>query len=124
MLRALRDRAGGDRAGNRLATSPQCPAKIWPTSGLRSSVQLKGALSTAANVQIWSDEPERICFHVLVGSESQHELAETCLDHLAAKAQLQFALSDVLRLYNSTDALWQKSSQPLRPQLASTPSSA
>ncbi|KAL1508778.1 hypothetical protein AB1Y20_004873 [Prymnesium parvum] len=63
----------------------------------RGSVQLKGALSTAANVQIWSDEPERICFHVFVGSEAQQELAETPLDHLAAKAQLQFALSDVLR---------------------------
>ena len=45
--------------------APSADAAAVHVALLASGSQLHEALSLAANVQLWSESPSRICFHVL-----------------------------------------------------------
>ena len=74
--------------------------------------ELQDTLSMAANVQLWSESPSRICFHVLAGDRALRELNAAPLALHAAKAGLSingngtFEL-DELRVHNASDAAWE-----------------
>ena len=74
----------------------------------RGSVRLQDALAAAANVQLWSEAPLRICFHLLADDAGLSELNKAPLAFLAAKARLLFLTAAVVRIYNSSDAVWEQ----------------
>ncbi|KAL1522862.1 hypothetical protein AB1Y20_017828 [Prymnesium parvum] len=76
----------------------------------RGSTLLHSVLATAANVQLWSDAPWRLCFHVLAGEVALRDHQESPSAVLELVSQLQFAAGrgDVVRVYNATDGAWEQ----------------